>query len=125
MNESQLQDLLSAYTDALIHDEDEAAGLLDRAVLSRDATSLVTLTRRLHSTVRPIEPSPAFARRLKSDLMGPERKTLLWQWRKLPARVHIAAILALFGGGFSLLIVGRVADVMLRRQSNKETATSS
>jgi hypothetical protein len=123
MNEPQLQDLLSAFTDALLRNDDEAERLLERAVLPRDASSLVSLTRRLHGTVHPIEPSAAFSRRLKADLMGQERQSLVWQWRQLPARVHIAAIVALFGG-FGLLIVGGIADVM-RRQNNKESATAS
>ena len=123
MNEPQLQDLLSAFTDALLRHDDEAERLLERAVLPRDASSLVSLTRRLHAGVQPIEPSAAFSRRLKADLMGQERQSLVWHWRQLPARVHIAAIVALFGG-FGLLIVGGIADVM-RRQHNKESAAPS
>lgn len=126
MTESQLQDLLSAFTDALLHDEAEAEYLLEQSVLPRDTASLITLTRRLHTTVRPVEPSAAFRRRLKADLMTQtqERQTLLWHWRKLPARVHIAAVLAVFGG-FGLLLVGRLADVMRRQHESKETTASS
>jgi hypothetical protein len=123
MNEPQLQDLLSAFTDALLRNDDEAERLLERAVLPREASSLVSLTRRLHSSITPVEPSAAFSRRLKADLMGQERQSLVWHWRQLPARVHIAAILALFGG-FGLLVVGGIADV-LRRQHNKESAAPS
>jgi hypothetical protein len=126
MNEQQMQDLLAAFTDAVLHDEAEADRVLDRQVLSRDAASLVTLTRRLHTSIKPVEPSAAFTRRLKADLMGPESKTLLWRWRQLPARVHIAAILAaVFGfGGVGLIAVGRLVEGTRRHQDNKETAST-
>ena len=123
MNEPQLQDLLSAFTDALLRNDDKAERLLERAVLPREAALLVSLTRRLHGSVQPIEPTAAFSRRLRADLMGEEHQSLVWHWRQLPARVHIATIVALFGG-FGLLIVGGVADVM-RRQNNKDSATPS
>ncbi len=123
MTESQFQDLLSAFTDALLHDEHEADHLLEQAVLSREVAPLLTLTRRLHTSVRPVAPSAAFSRRLKADLMGQEHQSLVWQWRQLPARVHIAAIVALFGG-FGLLVMGLFVDVT-RRQHSKDTSAPS
>jgi hypothetical protein len=97
---SQLDDLLAAHTDALL------AGLEDfdpqfagiTPVQAAEMTDLLGLAYRLRETLTPIAPSEEFSRRLKNELVGEQPLTLLVRWRKLPAHYQFAAKL----GGLTL-----------------------
>jgi hypothetical protein len=100
---SQLEDLLAAHTDALL------AGLEDfdpqfmrfgiTPAKAAEATDLLGLASRLRDILSPVTPSEAFTRRLKNELIGAEQPvTLLVRWRKLPAHYQLAAKL----GGLTL-----------------------
>src|SRR5690349_16612277 len=99
-----MQDLLAAVTDAIIAEEHDIDVIADRYDVPRkEANSLIHLIHRLNDEVAIIEPSSAFSHRLKMDLMGEKQAGLIWRWRRLPARVQIAASVTLVGG-FVLLV---------------------
>lgn len=126
--ETNMQHLLAAVTDALIADEyadiETLAAQYD--VPRKDINSLLHLIRRLRGTLHIVEPNPAFARRLKHELLGKKQVGILWRIRRLPARVQVAAGLALMGG-FMLLLRRRVVLEIGNRNSDVEemTVTSS
>ena len=82
-------------------------GLIREADLApADEDSGVELIQALHAAFSPLEPRREFADALRSELLGaPQGK--LARWRGMPARVHLAAALALMAG-FALLIMRRL-----------------
>jgi len=112
MSDANLQDFLAALTDALLADEDaerEVESLLARHALpahDAEALALAQLIKRLRGAFPRVQPAPHFARSLKNDLIGAPQAPLL-RWRRLPARVQLAALAALFGG-FALLLNRRL-----------------
>lgn len=112
MSDAHLQDFLAAVTDALLADEDtegEVEQLMKRHTLpahDAEALALAQLIKRLRGTLVRVQPAPHFARSLKHDLIGAPQAPLL-RWRRLPARVQLAALAALFGG-FALLLNRRL-----------------
>ncbi len=125
-SETNMHHLLAAVTDALIADEyadiENIAAQYD--VPRKDVNSLLHLIRRLRGTMRIAEPNPAFARRLKQDLLGKKQAGILWRIRRLPARVQVAAGLALMGG-FMLLLRRRVGMEIGNRSSDVEEMTAT
>ena len=98
-SELQIQNLLAAVTDALIAGEDDLDGIIDQYEVPRsDVTGLVRVVRRLHVTLVGQQPSPRFVHRLKSDLLGTPGWGVVTRVRYLPARVQIAAAVALIAG---------------------------
>ncbi len=113
----QLQDLLSAVTDALLAENDELDTIIATYNVPRaQVDRLVYIIRRLHVALVGVQPSRRFARRLKQDLIGTPATGLVSRVRYLPARVQIAAGFAVVAG-FMLLSRRRlIADV----QENQE-----
>lgn len=113
----ELQNLLSAVTDALLaeegHDIDSIVGRY--AVPRQEVDSLVGLIRRLHMTLVGVQPSKRFVGRLKHDLVG-NRYNVVSQIRYLPPRVQIAAGIALVAG-FMLLTRRRMMEETRRESS--------
>jgi hypothetical protein len=113
MSDAHLQDFLAAVTDALLADEDaerEVEALMKRHALpahDAEALALAQLIKRLRSVLVRVQPAPHFARSLKHDLIGGPQAAPLLRWRRLPARVQLAALAALFGG-FALLLNRRL-----------------
>ncbi len=116
---SQLDDLLAAHTDALL------AGLEDfdpqfsnfgiASAQAAEATDLLGLAFRLRETLTPVAPSEEFTRRLKNELVGAEQTvTLLVRWRKLPAHYQLAAKLGglTLTAGLLLLATRRAVGVL-------------
>ncbi len=62
-----------------------------------EAGEFADLIGALTSAFEPVEPAVKFADELRADLLG-EPQGLLERLRKMPARVHIAAALALIAG---------------------------
>jgi hypothetical protein len=115
-----MQDLLAAVTDAIIAEEQDIDVVADRYDVPRkEANSLIHLIQRLHTSVDVVEPSTAFAHRLKSDLMGVKQTGIIWRWRRLPARVQIAAGVTLVGS-FVLLITGFLTGNWRRHREVEE-----
>ncbi|MCS6837122.1 MAG: hypothetical protein NZ750_14030 [Anaerolineae bacterium] len=113
MSDTRLEDFLAAVTDALLADEDaerDVEQLMKRHALpahDAEALELARLIKRLRAALVRVQPSPYFVRTLKHDLIGTPQADPLLRWRRLPARVQLAALAALFGG-FALLLNHRL-----------------
>lgn len=122
-SEVTMQELLSAVTDAIIAEESDIDVIVDRYDAPRKETnSLVHLIHQLYASLVPVEPSSAFSRRLKRDLMGVKQTGLIWRWRRLPARVQIAAGVTVAGG--FMLVLTRLLTGDGRRQRVGEEMTA-
>jgi len=109
-SENQIQDLLSAVTDALLAGDKNIDPIVNRYQVSRaQVDNLVTIIRRLHVTLVGAQPSQQFVNRLQQDLMGAREQTVLTRVRHLPARVQVAAIIAVLAG-FMLFQRRRMAE---------------
>ena len=116
-NDLELQNLLSAVTDAMLADKN---GDIDKiigqyAVPRTEVDSLVGVIRRLHVTLVGVQPSRRFVYRLKTDLMGTPERNVVTRIRHLPPRVQIAAGIALVAG-FMLLSRRRMVEDVRREQ---------
>jgi hypothetical protein len=100
---SELENLLSAVTDALLAEQGDLDAVISQYNVPRTNVDLfVKVIRRLHMTLVGVQPSRRFVRRLKADLMGLPHYSVVSRVRFLPARVQIAAGLAVIAG-FMLL----------------------
>lgn len=109
-NDLELQNLISAVTDALLADQNgNIDTIVGRYAVPRDEVdSLVGLIRNLHLTLVGAQPSQRFVKRLRHDLVGSNRN-LVARIRYLPPRVQIAAGIALVAG-FIILNRRRLMD---------------
>jgi hypothetical protein len=117
----QLQDLLSAVTDAMLADpaQDVQAIINGYAVPRAEVDSLMGIIYRLHLTLVGAQPSRRFVQRLKRELLGaPGPRGVVARIRYLPPRVQIAAGIALIAG-FMLLTRRRMLDET-RHESHQE-----
>ncbi|HEX2908437.1 MAG TPA: hypothetical protein VHO69_16305 [Phototrophicaceae bacterium] len=97
--ELQIQDLLSAVTDALLADAANVDMIVAQYAVPRsEVDSFVGIIRRLHVALVGAQPSRRFVRRLKNDLIGVSNQNVVSRIRYLPARVQIAAGIALVAG---------------------------
>jgi len=110
-NHNDLENLLSAVTDALLADErTNLDQIVNRyAVPRHDVEGLVGIVRKLHITLVGAQPSRRFVNRLRNDLVGTQRTNIVNRVRYLPPRVQIAAGIALVAG-FVLLNRRRLID---------------
>jgi hypothetical protein len=100
---SELQNLLAAVTDAIIHDEQDLDVIVSRYSVPRaDVEGLMNVIKHLHVLLIGVRPSRRFAQRLRQDLMGQQQLNVINRLRYLPPRVQIAAGIALVAG-FMLL----------------------
>lgn len=110
MTDQKMQDVLTAVTDALLADDGSLEAVLAQYQVSRaQFNGLIDLISRLHITLVGVKPSRRFARQLKADLIGSEQHSIVRRLRYLPARVQIAAAVALVAG-FMLIARRRLAD---------------
>ncbi len=110
-NHNELENLLSAVTDALLADDrSNIDSIVSRyAVPRNEVEGLVGLIRKLHVTLVGVQPSRRFVNRLRSDLVGTQAGNIVNRVRYLPPRVQIAAGIALVAG-FMLLSRRRLVD---------------
>ncbi|MBA3870781.1 MAG: hypothetical protein H0X30_16700 [Anaerolineae bacterium] len=110
-NHNDLENLLSAVTDALLADERANLDqIVNRyAVPRHEVEGLVGIVRKLHLTLVGAQPSRRFVNRLRNDLVGTQRTNIVNRVRYLPPRVQIAAGIALVAG-FMLLSRRRLID---------------
>ncbi len=99
-NDLELQNLLSAVTDALLADKKgDIDGIIGRYSVPRaDVDSLIGIIQRLHVMLVGAQPSRRFVRRLKTDLIGMPERNVVARIRYLPPRVQIAAFVAIIAG---------------------------
>jgi type VI protein secretion system component VasF len=111
-NDLELQNLLSAVTDALLADDGDVDAIVGRYAVPRaDVVGLIGIIRRLHMTLVGAQPSRRFVRRLKHELVGETDRNIVARVRYLPPRVQIAAGIALVAG-FMLFTRRRMIDDM-------------
>ncbi len=110
-NHNELENLLSAVTDALLADErTNLDSIVKRyAVPRNEVEGLVGIVRKLHMTLVGAQPSRRFVNRLRNDLVGTQRANIVNRVRYLPPRVQIAAGIALVAG-FVLLNRRRLVE---------------
>ena len=116
-NDLELQNLLSAVTDAMLADKNgDIEHIVGRyAVPRQEVDSLVGIIRRLHMTLVGAQPSRRFVHRLKTDLLGTPERNVVTRIRHLPPRVQIAAGIALVAG-FMLLSRRRMLEDVRHEQ---------
>jgi len=121
-NQPQMHDLLAAVTDVML-DKGNVDAVLARYQVSREEVSgFISLIEILHTVLTGVKPSRRFAHRLRQDLMGAPRMTVVTRIRKLPPRVQIAASIALVAG-FMLLARRRlISDARLQPATEAEAA---
>jgi type VI protein secretion system component VasF len=116
----QMQDMLSAVTDAMLANESVDAVLARYSVPRAEVAAFLVLINRLHHAIVGVKPSRRFAMRLRQDLMGAPRMNVITRMRSLPPRVQIAAGIALVAG-FMLLTRRRlIQDARLDTKSEAE-----
>ncbi len=117
-NDIRLQNLLAAHLDSLI--ADDAAYFAAAPV---DASDLMHLAMQLNHVLIPIEPSPEFVARLRSEFIGDTPMTLLLRWRSLPPRYQVAAKVGGFTltAGLTLLAARRALTAMSRARQPSES----
>ena len=98
-SDAQIQNLLSAVTDALLSGE----ASLDQIVRDYDVPrerveGVINVIRRLHTALTGVQPSRRFVRRLRIELVGEPERNIVNRLRYLPPRVQIAAGIALIAG---------------------------
>ncbi|GEM_PF-1779085 len=105
----KMQALLDAVTVALQHDDDIDKIIRKSSIPREDVDGLVDVIHSLNANLIPVQPSAAFAEQLHSELMG-ARPNVVNRVVQMPARVHVAAILAVIIG-FVLIIYRRIVGV--------------
>ncbi len=110
-NHNELENLLSAVTDALLADDRANLDhIVNRYAVPRsEVEGLVGIVRKLHLTLVGAQPSRRFVNRLRNDLVGARGGNIVNRVRYLPPRVQIAAGIALVAG-FLLLNRRRLID---------------
>ena len=111
-SESQLDELLDSITTRL-QSGDAVDPLTEQAEDDQgDMADIVELIQSLHASLTPMNPGQEYAENLRADLLD-GRPGVAGRVRQMPARLSVAAILALVAGCLLL---------MLRRIFGSETA---
>jgi hypothetical protein len=106
-SDSKMQNLLDAITVALQHDDDIEPIINTSGVAHEDVNGFVSVIQSLNTTFTPVEPSSKFADNLQAELMGTRPSRVVSTVRHLPARVHVAALVAVIAG-FGLFVLRRL-----------------
>lgn len=119
-NNLELENLLSAVTEALLADNhSDIDTIVSRYSVPRgEVEGLIGIIRHLHITLVGSQPSRRFVGRLKHDLVG-SRYNVVSRIRYLPPRVQIAAGIALVAG-FILLNRRRMIEEAARETQAQE-----
>ena len=105
--DANMPDALDAITTALQQGDDIEELISQSDVPRSEVESLAGLIQSLQAALTPIEPSAEFAEGLEAQLMD-TRRGMVMRVRQMPARVHIAALLAV-AAGFGLIVYRRIA----------------
>ncbi|NWF69492.1 MAG: hypothetical protein HXY40_10435 [Chloroflexi bacterium] len=104
ISDTQMQDLLAALTEALRADDANVDALITQYdAPMREVAPFLALISRLHRSYVRVQPSRRFTRRLRAELLGTPQTDVIARIRYLPARVQIAALVALVAGITMLL----------------------
>ena len=107
------ESLAEAGLDGLIREAEVAAG---------EEENVVELIQALHAALSPQEPRREFADALRSELLDAPQGRLA-RLRGMPARVHLAAALALMAG-FALLMMRRLFGSEAPQEMQEEAAAT-
>ena len=91
------QNALDTFTAGLQAGDDIDSLISQSELSSAGVEDIADLVHALHTAFTPVEPGGEFSDSLRADLLG-ERQGMIKRVRHMPARVHIAAALALFAG---------------------------
>jgi hypothetical protein len=121
-SDMQIENLLSAVTDALLAENTNVDAISRQYRVPRDELdNFIRVINRLHIALVGVQPSRRFVRRLKQDLIGVPNRNVLSRVRHLPPRVQIAAGIALVAGFMFLSRRRMVHDV---GQENQEVISA-
>ncbi|MCY3914458.1 MAG: hypothetical protein OXG49_00465 [Chloroflexi bacterium] len=112
-SEAQLRNFLESITTRLQRGEAVDPLLEPANEEQSNMEDIVELIQSLHASLTPMNPSQEYAENLRANLLD-GRPGVAGRVRQMPARLSVAAILALFAGCLLL---------MLRRLFGSETAT--
>ena len=90
-------DALDALTAGITAGEDAQDLMAHLGEAGAETEALADIIQALHKAVAPVEPGSAFAAELRAELLG-EHPGMVKRVRQMPARVHVAAALALIAG---------------------------
>lgn len=93
----QIGDLLDAITTGLQRGDAVEPLIGQSEKPDADVEEMVDIIQSLHASLTPLDPSQEFADGLRADLLA-GRAGVVGRLRGMPARVHFAAILAVFAG---------------------------
>ena len=96
-SDSQTQDLLEAITAGIQKGETTEAAFGQPGASAAGMQGYAELVQALQSILTPVEPRSEFGRQLHAELLD-QQQGVVERVRQMPARVHIAAILALIAG---------------------------
>ena len=101
--ESNVQDLVSTLTDAVINRDATLDQFMGRYDLNdEDIANWLPIINSLHNTLVEVQPRPAFKRQLRNELLKRPIGVRV-RLRPLPTRVQLAAVLTIVGG-FVLIV---------------------
>ena len=121
--DANMQDLVDNITGVLQQGKpiDPLLDLSDGA--DEEYAGLVSVVQGLHETLVPVEPSAGYVVHLKSQLLD-SQPGVMARLRQMPARVHFAAILAVFAG-FGLLLTRRLFGSSDAQDITEETVATA
>ncbi|MCY3780720.1 MAG: hypothetical protein OXG78_10460 [Chloroflexi bacterium] len=97
---------LDALTAGLQAGEDVDDLIAHSGATAAEAEGLVEIIQALHNAITPVEPGREFSERLRDELLG-EHPGMVKRVRQMPARVHVAAALAVIAGCL-LFVIRRI-----------------
>ena len=96
-SDMKAQDALDTLTAGLQARENVEDLIAESRTSSAGLEEFVEIIQALHNACALVEPDPEFSDRLRADLLG-EHGGMVKRVRQMPARVHIAAALAVIAG---------------------------
>ena len=121
--DANMQDLVENITGVLQQGKPIAPPLDLPDGIHEEYAGLVSVVQGLHETLVPVEPSAGFAVHLKTQLLD-SQPGVMARLRQMPARVHFAAILAVFAG-FGLLLTRRLFGSSDAQDITEETVATA
>jgi type VI protein secretion system component VasF len=83
---------------ARLQNGDEVESLIAQSEApQQDLDEFLDIIQALHTSLTPLEPRQEYADSLRADLLG-RGPSMLRRVRQMPARMHVAAVLAIFFG---------------------------
>lgn len=100
----QWQNYLTDVTDVVLAHEALDTVRSRYGITYKEDKDLIELIEQLDNSLKVVEPSTQFTNRLRDDLVGTQRKSVVWRIRRLPARVQWAAIVTAIIGGVLIVL---------------------